>query len=82
MNEIDKKATEAETEPLVSLVDIKQEPQTEDNEKTEIENNLIVDESDAGTDSESVGITPSNGKNDPSIPMLEKIKEVLKNYSK
>jgi len=91
MNEIEKKSSPEEekpkdteiSEPLVSLSDTKTEVEkTEDKDKEKDSKTQTTDETDLYNEScESLATNSSNGKNDPSIPMLEKIEEVLKNYN-
>ena len=94
MNEIDQKSAEekdtkepAVTDQLVCITSDIKDLENIKKEKTEVtEVSLIVDVDDivsANDSFESVGISSApNGKNDNSVPMLEKIKEVLKSYSK
>ena len=92
MKEIDEKSTTDEVKAkesvvsaeLVSLDTDTKVAQTEDNEKGKTDLDLIasVDDSEACNKSTASVGTTSNGKSDSSIPMLAKIEEVLKSYSK
>ena len=91
MNEIDQKSSE-DVKPSVEHkegVESRDEPK----ESPEVGVDIIVNVDDtdplvdkSNTSIESIGTTSSNGnsnlKPDSSLPMLEKIEEVLKNYSK
>jgi len=90
MNEIEKKSTPEEEklkdteiyEPLVSLSDTKTEVEkTEDKDKEKDSKRQTTDETDLYNENcESLATNSSNGKNDPSIPILKKIKEGLEDY--
>jgi len=92
LNEIGRKESEAEPTKDANIMDklmpspVQEKKESDSNsESTEVgiivnyEESEAVEKSNLSTD--SIATTSSNGGIDPSIPMLEMVKEVLKDYS-